>query len=119
MRMVRTALLTVAGGALMTFAVLMLGPNPVPTYHLGVGWVVTVPGGIDLWTGEVRPMTVRIPYGAGTSVKEVQWPEDYKNLRAIPIPVSFAAGSLLTLTAIALVGRRPRRTPSDSVVPAA
>ena len=46
-------------------------------------------------------------------------PEPWEKYRVIPLPVGFAVGSLLTLTVITLVSRRPRTTAPKLVVPVA
>ena len=121
MRILATIILTVAGGLLMAFAVaVFVGPTvPMPMLSCPVGWscVTTERGGADLWTGEVRPRTVAI-YDGTTFVREISVPENYKDSRAVPVPVSFVAGSLLTLTVITIAVRRPRRLAPDSPVSA-
>jgi hypothetical protein len=119
MRILRTALLTVAGGVLAAFTYVMLvtSPFPVIPFSPRVDTVITDPGGIDLWTGEVRPLRGTARFGEGRYV--FQYPEDPEDLRVIPVPVNFAVGSLLTLTVITLVSRRPRTTSPNPVVPAA
>jgi hypothetical protein len=121
MRILRTPLLTVAGGVLMAFTVVMLVTSPAPVIRFTprMNSVITDPGGIDLWTGEVRPVRMSAYDLEGKFVKEFIIPEDPDDLRVIPVPVSFAVGSLLTLTVITLASRRPRTTSPNPVVPAA
>ena len=111
MRILRTAFLTVAGGVLM--AVVVLGWNtatPHPKILGGPGVTITDEGGSNPWTGEVRPMLVVTPnYGAGgiiTSTRTYEIPENWRDLRVVPVPVGFAVGSLLTLTFIIFVSRK-------------
>ena len=55
MRILRTAILAVAGGLLVAFAVNMLTPYPFKTLG-GPIVAVTQQGSIDYWTGEITPM---------------------------------------------------------------
>ena len=119
MRILRTAILAVAGGLLVAFAVNMLTPNPFTTLG-GPIVAVTQQGSIDYWTGEITPMILILgdarPGGVQT---EFAIPHDYWRRRVIPLPVAFAAGSLLTLAVIVIAARRPRTTSPKPAVPAA
>jgi len=81
---------------------------------------VTQQGSIDYWTGEIAPM---IPdprrREAGGVQTEFAIPHDYWRRRVIPLPVAFAAGSLLTLAVIIIAARRPRGPAPNPAVPAA
>jgi hypothetical protein len=115
MRSLRTAILAVAGGLLLAFAVNMLTLDQSMFKTLGGPIVaVTQQGSIDYWTGEITPMILIIgdarPGGVQT---EFAIPHDYRTRRAIPLPVAFAGGSLLTLGVITLARRR-KGTPAPA-----
>jgi hypothetical protein len=126
MRMLRTAILTVAGGLLTVSAGLLIAvvlltltsPPDRGRVVCPVSCVATQAGRTDFWTGEITPMILSQYDGAlqVTNVRVV--PEDYKDYRVIPLPIGFAVGSLLTLTVIAIAARRPRRTVPNPPVPA-
>jgi hypothetical protein len=124
MSRLRTAVLTVAGG-LVVAVLLFVATVPSSSY---LGGPVGRPegtefvadfGGTDLLTGEFRPFTWSWTNSAGQRVTKVIAPDDYQNLHAIPLPVGFVVGSLLTLALITVAARRPRRRTPNSAVPAA
>ncbi len=119
MRLLRTAILAVAGGLLVAFAVNMLTPYPFKTLG-GPIVAVTQQGSIDYWTGEITPMILILgdarPGGVQT---EFAIPHDYSRRRVIPLSVAFAVGSLLTLAVIIIAARRPRGPAPNPAVPAA
>jgi hypothetical protein len=123
MRILGTAHLTVAGGVLMALALFSM-TMPPRGMCCPVDFVVTDYGDINPWTGEVRPLRVNVYArdGSGELTRTYvtfEMPENWKDLRVIPLPVGFAVGSLLTLTVITIAARRPRRPAPDSAVPAA
>jgi hypothetical protein len=112
MRILRTTVLTVAGGLFLSFAVYSLTLDQSMFKTLGGPIVaVTQQGSIDYWTGEITPMILTLgdarPGGVQT---EFAIPHDYRTRRVIPFQVAFAVGSLLTLAVITLTSRRPRAT---------
>jgi hypothetical protein len=123
MRILRTVLLTVAGGVLIAvvlfvvtapaffdccYRVYMPGQNPVYT-----------PDSVDPWTGEVRLETTTITnLTTGERVTTVRPLPPGDDHFVIPLPFGFAVGSLLTLTVITIVSRRPRTRPAEGAVPA-
>jgi hypothetical protein len=118
MPIVRTALLTVAGGLLIALVLFALTAPTARFLCCSPNVFVTKQGGVDQWTGEVRPMTLSVYDGTGKNpVTEV---DDLSELAPpIPLRTGFVVGSLLTLTVIAINARRPRRTAPNPVVPAA
>ena len=74
-------------------------------------------GGNDPWTGEYRPMTQTYTDNAtGERVTKPWGTSAYKNVRAIPMPVGFAVGCLLTVGLIAALRRRKTPpTPAASI----
>ena len=120
MRIVRTALLAVAGGLLIASVLFMLTSPPDVKHVLSVGGVITQTGYIDFWTGEITPRIVTVhDFGSGKSASVYVTPEDYQDYRVIPLPVGFVVGSLLTLTVITIAARRPRENTPDPAVLAA
>jgi hypothetical protein len=122
MRNLRTGLLAVLGGLVLAVALSwVMAPHPVILG--GPGTTITDLGGADPWTGEVRPMIVAVPnYGESgqvTSTRTYEVPEEWRDIRVVPLPVGFAVGSLLMLGLIALVSRRPRGTAPNPAVPTA
>ena len=131
MRLARTIALTVAGG-LPTAVVLFpmsswLGLQLPPSFgHVGgvIGRgpeTVIEAAGFDLWTGNARGETITYEdLATGQQVTETKPSPlygDRAGARAIPLPVGFTAGCLLTLGAITV--HRRRRTASSSAVTAA
>ncbi len=123
MRILQTAILTALGGLLIALVLFVL-TSPAPrTVFLPVGrpdgtGFVTDFGGTDQWTGEVQPVTQSWTDPTGKRMTKVYAlsPED-KNYRAIPMPVGFVVGSLLTLGLIVILGRRRTvRTSSPPLV---
>ena len=108
MRILRTALLTVAGGVLLAVVLFMISLPPVVTILGGPGTVVTR-GQPDFWTGEMTPMIVTTNVGQATQA--IEYPQGQENHRVIPLPVGFVAGSVLTLGLIAISGRRKASLP--------
>jgi hypothetical protein len=120
MRILRTALLTVAGGLLIAFILFNMTALPISRFCCPVDHVVTDYGGINPWTGEVRPLRVDIyDHTTGQVTRTHEIPENWKDRRVVPLPVGFVVGSLLTLTVISIAARRPRRATPDSAVSAA
>ena len=118
MRITRTALLTVAGGLLIALALFMM-TMPPRGMCCPVDFIVTDNGGINPWTGEVRPLRVDIyDHTTGQVTRTYEMPENWKDRRVVPVPVGFVVGSLLTLTVITIAARRARR-PVPVAVPAA
>ena len=119
MRLLRTIVITVAGGlviAVLLFWVTMthfvyIG---LPIGHAGVeANIVWDNGGTDPWTGEFRPPSRSYTFVAtGEQRSQAFWPAGSGDHRAIPVPVGFALGCLVTLGLIAVV-RRSRKTPPD------
>ena len=119
MRILQTALLTVAGGVLIAL-VLSVMTMPPRGMCCPVNFIIRDNGGIDPWTGEVRPTMVDIyDHGTGQVTNTFEIPHNWRDLRVIPLPVGFAVGSLVTLGLLALVSRRPRGPAPKSTVPAA
>ena len=123
MSLLGTAILTVAAG-LMIGLVLFAVTAPNVTY-LGVPIgrpagtdFISDYGGTDPWTGEFRPLTWSWTDTTGERVTRFFWPDGYQNYRAIPVPVGFVVGGLLTLPVIAGI-RRPRKTASGAAASAA
>ena len=121
MRILRTAVFTVAGGLLLAFAVYSLTLDQSMFKTLGGPIVaVTQQGSIDYWTGEVTPMILTIGDARPAGVRtEFAIPHDYRTRRVIPLPVAFAVGSLLTLALVTVRSRRFRATSPNPVLPAA
>ena len=116
--------LTVAGGLLLAFVMFLmtvrvvsyLGPVGRPE---GTNFVEDF-GGTDPWTGEFRPRTWTYTDPTGEQVTKVfELPDGLQNYRAVPLPVGFAVGCLLTLTVIAIATRRPRKGAPNSALSAA
>jgi hypothetical protein len=119
MRILGTALLTLAGGLLIGLFLFYLTVPPVQHRGCPVNCIASQPGHIDFWTGEITPM-ILTQYDGALQVQSVTViPEDYRDYRVIPLPVGFVVGSFLTLTVITVATRRPRRPASDSAMPAA
>ena len=120
MRIIRTALPTVAGGLLIALALFGM-TQPPRSMCCPVDFIVTDNGGIDPWTGEVRPLRVNVYArdGSGELTRTYvtyEIPKNWKDLRVVPLPVGFVAGSLLTLTVITLASRR-RGAPRPAASP--
>ena len=119
----RTIALTVAGGLLMAVVLFALTATSA-TYLDSVGRpdgtnFVEDFGGSDAWTGEFRFPTWSWTDPTGTRVtQQFDSPAAYRSHRVIPLPVGFVVGSLLTLAVITAI-QRPRKTASNSTVPAA
>ena len=113
MRILRTAVLTVAGGLFLAFAVYSLTLDQSMFKTLGGPVVaVTQQGSIDYWTGEITPLILTIgDAGTGGVQTEFAIPHDYRTRRVIPFPVAFAVGSILTLAVVTVVSWR-RSTPA-------
>jgi hypothetical protein len=123
MGILRTTILTVAGGLLLAVVLLVLTYHPV-TWLGPIGRPVATDfvedmGGTDPWTGEYRDRTWTYTGANGERVTRVfDLGPDYGRPWVIPLPVGFVAGCVLTLTIIA-GSRRLRRTPSAPAIPAA
>ena len=117
MRILRTGLLTVAGGLLIAFVLFSLTHPRNDLFCCGVNTFVTDQGGINALTGEVRP-TIVTSYALDGSgrVTVGEYPDNWKQIRVIPLPVGFVVGSLLTLTVITLARRRTA-TPRPAASP--
>jgi hypothetical protein len=114
----RTVTLALAGGILLGLFLFTMtsgtptslgGPIGRPP---GTGPATTDHWHYDPWTGQPQPET-RTYTVIATGEQLVQafgLPDSMQGTRAIPVPVGFAVGSLLTLVVIAL--RRPRSTSS-------
>ena len=124
MRILRTAILTVAGGLLIAVVLFWV---TVPRWT-SLGGPVGRPitnfvedyGGTDPWSGEFRPWTWSwTDTVTGQRLTWVLGPDGYQSMWAIALPAGFAVGSLLTLTVITLASREPRTTSPNPVVPTA
>ena len=119
MRLVANTILTVAGGLVIAVILFYL---TAPTFKPYLSRVVTTQEGhVDFWTGEITPRVLtRYSLESNPKVMNV-WvdPEPWENYRVIPLPVGFVIGSLLTLTVITVVSRRPGRPAPNSAVRAA
>ena len=109
MKVLRIAVLTVAGGP-PTAVVLYLATAPSFAYTCPIGdgrigYDFVCEGGYaDAWTGAFPPFTQsHTDISTGQRVTKVWGPNGYENIRVIPLPVGFVAGSLLTLAVIAVV----------------
>jgi hypothetical protein len=117
----RTAILTVAGGLLLAVVLFIATAPDVGAWGGTVGrpvgttdWV-TVNGGVNPWTGDVRPATTSYTGATGKRVTTVV-SRDFRNT-VIPLPVGFAAGCLLTIGLIAIRRRlKTAKTPAASPV---
>ena len=123
MRFVRTTILTVAGGLLMAvvlFALTAPTLNPLAGPRRPDGTTIATDQAFTDWlTGEFLPDGFRFYTNTVAGEQRVMPPGTVSEYRAIPLPAGFVAGCLLTLVVIAVAARRPRRTASDSAVPAA
>ena len=94
---------------------------PHPVILGGPGTTIMDPGGTNPWTGEVRPMIVGVPTygesGQGTGTRTYEVPENWRDYRVVPLPVGVAVGSLLALTVITIVSRRPGKASPNSTDP--
>ena len=115
MRILRTALLSVAGGIVIALLLFELTISPSHILCCPVNTIVTDPGGINPWTGEDRPMTVARYDNTDTDPVIQVWEHDRNPF--IPLPVGFVFGSLVTLTVVT-IERRRRVTPPPAVSPA-
>jgi hypothetical protein len=118
MRLLRNIVLTVVGG-LLTAAVLIYLTAPMTVWLGPVGRpdgtnFVEDMGGYDPWTGELQPRVWTWTDTTGHQVERILGPERYWQRRAIPLPVGFAIGCVVTLGVIA--ARRRRGTPSSPAV---
>jgi len=123
MRLVATALLTVASGVLIAVVLFYLSVPVIggcchPVGTAGGTSLVITPGDTDPWTGEIRRETWTYTDSNGKSVTTVR-EQSFDDHLVIPLPVGFVVGSALTLTVISIVTRRPRKTAPDFAVPAA
>jgi hypothetical protein len=118
MRLLRDIVITVVGG-LLTAAVLFCLTAPTILWLGPVGRpdgtdFVEDWGGYDPWTGDFRPRTWTWTDPTGHQLERILGPNDYWKRQAIPLPVGFAIGSIVTLGVIA--ARRSRGTPSSPAV---
>ena len=119
MRILQTAVLTVAGGIVIAFLLFELTVPVIGGCCSRVGTatgttLVETPGWTDPWTGEIRLATeTYTDPTTGKSVTTVR-EQSFEGHLVIPLPVGFVVGSLLTLGLIAVVRRS--RTPSKPAV---
>jgi Na+(H+)/acetate symporter ActP len=123
MRILRSIAVTVAGGALIAVVLFYLSAPMIGGCCHRVGTalgttIVTTPGWIDPWTGEIRLETETSTDVNGQSITKVR-EQSFEDHLVIPLPVGFVVGSFLTLAVITIVSRRSRRAAPNPVVPAA
>ena len=123
MNIARTIALTVAGGLLMAWVLFSFRPGvPLNFGHLGgvIGRgpeTIVEPAGYDLWTGIAHGETVTYEdLATGQQVTETKVPpySDGAGSRAIPVPVGFAAGCLVTLVVLVAAGTTRRTAPASA-----